>query len=318
MQQVFTYLGESSIRIDAFLQTVLPHTTRSFIQAAIKNSQVMINQTLVEKSSHILKKNQVVTYTPTNIQIDVSHIIPTTIPLPILYEDADCMVLQKPAGYAVHPGHSMNPDEITILHGIHALFIEKKIPFVPASVLVHRLDKDTTGCLLIAKNPHAHVMLQRQFKDRSVSKLYIALVAGIPTRAKARIEASIGRSTSDRTKMSVSSSTSARTAITEYELLSSSIKPDIALLKCTLLTGRTHQIRVHLHSIGHPIIGDVQYKNAQSESITKECAVQSICLHAWQLTFSSDGTEQTVFAPLPVEFKVACANGQIVLPTRFL
>lgn len=221
--------------------------------------------------------------------------------LEILYEDPHCLVINKPAGVAVQPGHGMEPGERTVTHDLPS-----------GSLLVHRLDKETTGCLLIAKNTEAHDLLQRQFAGRTVEKIYLALVTGIPKHSHAIIDAPIGRNIAERTKMGVSRTAKKRDAQTEYRVLNAS--NNIALLECKPKTGRTHQIRVHLASIGHPIVGDMKYggvcHSERSRTIdtrrrpSTPLRVTPLCLHAWKLSFDSPvGMRVHIEAPIPKEFK---------------
>src|SRR3989338_8531562 len=194
----------------------------------------------------------------------------------------------------------MHEGEKTILHGIAYLFQKKNLPFSSEAVLVHRLDKETTGCLLIAKSPAAHIALQKQFADRTVSKTYLALVAGVPSPPAATIDAPIGRSTHDRTTMGIQGASGFREAQTTYRTVSVSSKKDCALLTCDLHTGRTHQIRVHLSSVGHPVLGDGTYTSVLSERVTQDYDIHGLCLHAWKLEFVSpeDGERHMVTASL--------------------
>ncbi|MBI3336493.1 RluA family pseudouridine synthase [Candidatus Peregrinibacteria bacterium] len=185
-----------------------------------------------------------------------------------LYEDHFCAVLNKAAG--------VNVSEL------------------PYEFLVHRLDKETTGCLLIAKTADSLDLLQRQFKERTVQKVYLALVSGIPQHKHAIIDAPIGRNIAQRTKMGVSRIAKRREAQTEYRVLQTG--NNAALLECIPKTGRTHQIRVHLKSIGHPIVGDTKYGSKDHA----EC----MCLHAWKLSFGSPiGVRVHAEAPIPKEFQ---------------
>lgn len=217
------------------------------------------------------------------------------IDIPILYEDVDCLVVNKPAGFAVHPSETSHgqPTIIEILRAKHGEDLD----------LVHRLDKETTGCLLIAKSAGAYAKLQKQFSDRSVQKTYLAIVAGIPKEKKARIEAEIGRSLVNRVKMSLFKTGYSRPAVTNYEVLTQSA--DAALLRCDIETGRTHQIRVHLSSIGHPILGDTKYNSVDSRIVTNAHGITSLCLHARELRFTAIGKkkEVTVQAPVPEAFR---------------
>ncbi|MSR86934.1 RluA family pseudouridine synthase [Candidatus Peribacteria bacterium] len=290
-------------RLDAFLAAEGRMLSRAKAQKAIDDRQVRVNDNVVTKSSHRLQEGDKVSLQDSerrekesgNIQSEDLH-------LPVLYEDDACLVIDKPAGLAVHPGAGMVENEKTVLHGIAFLFQERSLPFSTESVLVHRLDKDTTGCLLIAKTPEAHLLLQKQFETRTVHKTYLALVAGVPEVPTATVDAPIGRSVGNRTKMSVRASFTSREAQTTYRTLAS-VK-NVALLECDLHTGRTHQIRVHLHSIGYPVLGDSSYVSALSERLTQEFDIRNICLHAWKLTFTSpaDQKEHALKAGLPQTF----------------
>lgn len=222
--------------------------------------------------------------------------------LEILYEDPHCLVINKPADLAVQPGHGMRENERTLLDDIREHFVHNDIPFSSETILVHRLDKETTGCLLIAKNRDIHEILQKQFENRTIEKNYLALVAGVPSHEHAIIDAPIGRSISERTKMGVSRIATRREAQTQYRTIGHT--SDIALLMCTPRSGRTHQIRVHLTSIGHPILGDKKYSSGLSKDLAEHHMIQTLCLHAWKLSFDSPiGQRVHVEAPLPKELR---------------
>ncbi|MEK7218457.1 MAG: RluA family pseudouridine synthase [Patescibacteria group bacterium] len=301
-------------RLDVFLASEGRMLSRARAQKAIEEGRALVNDSPVTKASHRLQEGDKVTLKgeerkagPAFDAVDLH--------LPVLYEDGSCLVLNKPAGLAVHPGAGMAPGETTVLHGIAFLFRERSLPrkgawpprgFTPFSaeaVLVHRLDKDTTGCLLVAKDPASHATLQKQFETRTVRKQYLALVAGVPENAQAVIDAPIGRSTSNRTTMAVTGSSGSREAQTTYHVLES--KGHASLLLCDLHTGRTHQVRVHLSSIGHPVLGDGTYRNELSERLRDEFGIASLCLHAWKLSFNSpaDGQEHQAEALLPSLFE---------------
>lgn len=277
----------------------------------VKAGCVLVNGRIARKSAIVLKEGDVIEVSATLAPVTETRLAPSDIELPVLYEDDACMVLQKPAGIAVHPGAGMAPDAETVLHGIVRLFAERGLPFSSASVLVHRIDKDTTGCLLVAKTPQAHKALQEQFAARTIGKTYLALVLGVPDPPAAMIDATIGRSSADRTKMTVIGAGKSREARTTYRTLSAS--NETALLACDLHTGRTHQIRVHLKSIGHPLLGDPAYGSRESEALSEKLGIRSICLHAWKLTFSSpvDGKEHTVEAEMPSSFRKALMSSEI-------
>lgn len=213
--------------------------------------------------------------------------------IPILYEDSSCLVVNKPAGITVHPAASTK-NETTLIEVLQA-------QIGSPLKLVHRIDKDTTGCLLVAKNAQALHSLQTQFRNRTVRKTYLAVVAGIPKEKKAIIEGEIGRSLVNRVKMTLFRTGKSRKAVTTYEVLSHS--DTASLLRCDIHTGRTHQIRVHLRSIGHPILGDEKYGTDRSKELSRLLNVQSVLLHAWKIQFVSEGKEASVEAEIPHALK---------------
>jgi len=289
--------------LDKALAEAQTHLSRVKAGTLIRSGAVLLNGRVVRKPAHLVKPEDRVEVTADGAPASESHIVPKDLKLKILYEDAACLVIEKPAGIAMHPAPGLPKDEPTILHGVAFLFKKKKLPFAASSVLVHRLDRETTGCLLIAKTSQAHAALQKQFKDRTIRKTYLAAVAGVPAESEAHIDAPIGRHVSQRTKMSVLGATHARSAQTTYHVLSQSRQA--ALLACDLHTGRTHQIRVHLSVIGHPVLGDTTYASPVSERIAEEQGIDRLCLHAWKLTFRSPTAKKktTVIAPLPPLFR---------------
>ncbi len=295
---------DSPARLDAFLASQNKELSRSKLQKLIKAKAVFVNGKAITKQAYQLTPGDEVAVTEGMEKEVVVALTPSDLNLEILYEDELCFVINKPAGYAVHPAPGeKNAD--TILHGVAFLFEQRFLPFSTESVLVHRLDKETTGCMLIAKSPRAHEELQAQFSDRTIEKTYLAIVAGVPNPPRAVINAPVGRNLTDRTKMSVQKTSVSREAKTTYRTLAST--NETALLACDLHTGRTHQIRVHLRAIGHSILGDETYKTPGSENLTQTHHVKGLCLHAWKLTFISPEDKRThvVEAPLPQLFKDA-------------
>jgi 23S rRNA pseudouridine1911/1915/1917 synthase len=291
-------------RLDIFLAKNDAAISRIKARDMIKGGLVMVNGRIARKPAQILVQGDTVEVSQSDEPVTETRLHSADLDLPVLYEDDACMVIGKPAGISVHPGSGIPKDTDTILHGIAHLFKERKLPFSSSSVLVHRLDKDTTGALLVAKNAKAHKILQKQFEDRTVQKTYLAIVAGVPDPPSAMIDASIGRSSLNRTKMTVlGGSGKTREARTTYRTLDAS--KNAALLACDLHTGRTHQIRVHLQAIQHPILGDPTYKNSESETVSEQAGIDSLCLHAWKLTFHSpaDDKDHTVTTSLPSSFQ---------------
>jgi 23S rRNA pseudouridine1911/1915/1917 synthase len=301
-------------RLDAFLVSQGVFLSRNKAQKAIEDGLVFVNDDIIEKPAYQLAEGDEVTVTVSDVIETSSVIKPVDLSLEVLYEDNACFVIHKPAGIAVHPGAGIGPDEPTILHGIAHLFAERALPFSAASVLVHRLDRETTGCLLIAKSADAHIALQKQFESRTVEKMYLAVVAGAPSPASAMIDAPISRSPVQRTKMSVLGvASSARPAKTTYRTLATNAGKTVALLECDLHTGRTHQIRVHLQAIGHPILGDDTYTTTASDRLSKELQVQNLCLHARMIQFVSpaDKGMHCIEAPVPETLRNALRNARI-------
>lgn len=293
-------------RLDAFLAADGRSISRGKAQKAIDDGRVTVNDEVITKASFRLQEGDVVELTEAETVAAFDDMMdPVDMKLNVLYEDKSCMVIDKPAGFAVHPGAGMSPGEQTILHGAAFLYKERSLPFSASSVLAHRLDKETTGCLLLAKDPASHVALQKQFEERTIEKTYLALTAGLPSPPDAVIDAPVGRSVSDRTVMAVRAVSGARDARTTYRTLAT--KENVALLACDLHTGRTHQIRVHLHAIGFPILGDSTYTSPLSERLNQEYDIRTLMLHAWKLSFDSpaNGKRQKVEAALPSSFEEA-------------
>lgn len=305
-------------RLDLFLAKDGRVLSRSKAKDMIERGLVTVNGAAVTKPSHRLEEGDTVALEESEDEAIPSDIEPVDLKLSVLHEDDACLVIDKPAGIAVHPGAGMGPDDRTMLNGIAFLFAERGLPFSADAVLVHRLDIDTTGCLLVAKTPEAHRFLQKQFEERTVRKEYLAAVAGVPDPPSAVIDASIGRSSSDRTKMTIYGSGKTRAARTTYRTLYST--KDAALLACELHTGRTHQIRVHLSSLGHPILGDETYANPLAERVAHAHGIEAICLHAWRLRFQPyDGAAPVACeSALPSPFADAIAKTGLSpgLPSR--
>jgi len=227
-------------------------------------------------------------------KIDVQ---PEPIPLEIIFEDNDLIVINKPAGLTVHPGAGQR--EHTLVNALlsHCATLSgiggKERPGI-----VHRLDKETSGCLVVAKNDMAHRELSKQFAARMVEKVYLALVAGRLCKATGVIEEKIGRHPVHRQRMRVTS-VRGRSAKTEYRVIRSS--KEASLIECRLHTGRTHQIRVHLHHLGQPVLGDKVYAQRATKSFPRQM------LHAWKLGFHHPRTGEwkNFEAPLPPDFKEA-------------
>jgi 23S rRNA pseudouridine1911/1915/1917 synthase len=288
---LFRFEGKESERLDKFLVNLMPDYSRSRIQSFIRDGHVTIDDIAAHKSGQVLDRPALIT-----VQIPQaapSDLIPEDIPLDIVFENEDLMVVNKPAGMVVHPaiGHLTG----TLVHAAlgHAPNIEG-VGGEERPGVVHRLDKDTSGLILLAKNDRAHRWLQEQFRLRKVQKVYLALVDGHPPTPIGRIEVAIGRNTKDRNLMAAVPQHKGRESITEYKTLE--VFPEHTLLEVHPETGRTHQIRVHLQFLGCPVAGDVIYGHRKST-----IPVERHFLHAAQLTIRLVGekTPRTFQAPLP-------------------
>lgn len=307
------FIASNACRLDQAIAGANESLSRSQVQKYIRDGAVTVDGSIVKKPAYLLSEGQNITVGTNALSSPAPHPLhPTDQELSLLYEDERCLVIDKPAGIAVHPGHAMKPGEETLLHGL-AFLLQNDSDTLENATLVHRLDKETTGCLLVAKDREAHAMLQKQFEERTVQKTYLAITAGIPHPKKALIDAPIGRNVRDRTKMSILGSAGSREAKTTYEVLDTS--EDASLLQLHLHTGRTHQIRVHLQSIGHPILGDTSYTSKESIKLKEHYALEGLCLHAWRLSFVSpaDQREHTVEAPLSPLFSQALDTLRLTL-----
>lgn len=252
--------GQSPMRIDKFLTDRILHVSRTRVQASADAGNIMVNGAPV-KSNHKVKANDVVTVMLDYPPRDTS-IVPEDIPLDIVYEDDDLLVVNKKAGMVVHPGHG-NFDG-TLLNALAYHYGERK-PFEasdPRLGLVHRIDKDTSGLLLVAKNDYAKSYLAKQFFEKTTDRLYNALVWGEPD-AEGTVIGNIGRDPKDRLRMAVfpEGSDEGKHAVTHYRVIESFHY--VSLIECKLETGRTHQIRAHMRHIGHPLFCDERYGGDQ-------------------------------------------------------
>jgi 23S rRNA pseudouridine1911/1915/1917 synthase len=252
-------------RLDRWLAMNLPAFSRSRLQALVAAGDLELDGRVVTDAGHKLKAGQnLVLKVPPPVAAEP---IAQDIPLDILFEDADLIVINKPAGLVVHPaaGH----EDGTLVNALvaHCGDSLSGIGGVRRPGIVHRLDKDTSGVLVVAKNDHAHKALSAQFADHGrtgpLQRAYLALVWGMPKRPHGTVNAAIDRSTKNREKMAVVPDGRGREAITHYEVLETyptgSNEPVASLIRCELETGRTHQIRVHLAHLGHPVMGDMVY-----------------------------------------------------------
>jgi 23S rRNA pseudouridine1911/1915/1917 synthase len=282
------------IRIDRYLVRALPELSRSRIQQLIRAGFVRLNGATTRPHQVVRTGDQIEVTQPPPEKIETQ---PEAIPLEVLFEDDDLIVINKPAGMTVHPGagHREHTLVNALLHHCPTL---SGIGGKERPGIVHRLDKETSGCLVTAKNDIAHRELSKQFAARTVEKIYLALVAGKLRKQTGIIEEKIGRHPVHRQRMSVASPRG-RAARTEYRVLRSS--EEASLLECRLHSGRTHQVRVHLHHLGHPVLGDNLYAPRFAKNFPRQM------LHAWKLGFRHPRTGEwkNFEAPLPDDFKQA-------------
>ena len=281
-------------RLDAFLARMGEGLTRSAAQKLIEQGQVLRNGKPGKKNDK-LNPGDIVEYTvPEAKPVDI---VATEMPLDIVYEDEDVLVINKPKGLVVHPAAGHQED--TLVNGL-LYAMGDDLSGINGELrpgIVHRIDKDTSGLLAVAKNDLAHTMLASQLKDHSMARTYDAIVCGNLKEDSGTVDAPIGRHPTDRKKMCVTQHNS-KPAITHWEVVTR--YKGYTHIRCKLETGRTHQIRVHMAYIGHPILGDTVYGHKKPEQ-----GQSSQCLHAGALCFAHprDGRPILVFAELPQYFK---------------
>lgn len=260
----FVYNEKDSVRLDKYLATELKNLnySRTFISNLIKQEQVLVNDLTINSAKHLLNENDKVTINIKHVENSNTELVGTKISIPIIYEDEDIIVINKPNNLTVHPGAG-NKDN-TLVNGL--IYNMKQLSDLNDETrpgIVHRIDKQTTGLLVVAKNNQAHYFLSEQLKEHKIKRVYIALVHGTISERSGTIDAPIARDVKNRLKMAVSEENS-KPAITHFEVLSRFEK--YTLVKCELETGRTHQIRVHFQWINHPILNDVLYSKYKIEN----------------------------------------------------
>ena len=280
-------------RLDKYLTEKNEESSRSTIQRLIDEKKILVNEKK-EKASYKVQEGDCVTVEedkPKEIEIKAQEI-----PIEVIYEDNDIIVVNKPKGLVVHPANG-NPDG-TLVNAIMAI-CKDSLSGIGGEIrpgIVHRLDKDTSGILIVAKNDQAHINMSEQIKNREVKKTYIALVRGLVKENEATIDMPIARSKKDRKKMAVDKN--GKQAITHIKVLKR--YDDYTLLEVNIETGRTHQIRVHLSEIGYPVVGDMVYSNGKNKF-----GIEGQCLHAKSLDFKHPitGKHMHLEAELPDYFK---------------
>lgn len=293
MKKYIVSSDDANIRIDVYLSKKNTDISRVAVQRLIENEKILVNNKKTKPSYKVQINDEITVEEEQVKEIDIK---PQDIPVEIIYEDTEIIVVNKPKGMVVHPANG-NPDG-TLVNAIMAI-CKDSLSGIGGEIrpgIVHRLDKDTSGILIIAKNDKSHINLSEQIKNHEVEKTYIALVKGIVKENEATINMPIGRSNKDRKKMAVTNK--GKEAITHFKVTQRYDK--YTLLEVKIETGRTHQIRVHLSQIGYPIVGDTTYSNGKNE-----WDIKGQCLHAKSLKFKHPLTEKEMFleAELPEYFE---------------
>ena len=293
----FTYqigLEEDEERLDKWISGALPDLSRSYIQKCIKENHVLVNQKPQKASYRLKVDDEIVFSIPEAVEPAIEA---EDIPLAVLYEDEDVLVVNKPKGMVVHPapGHYSGTLVNAVLY--HCRGCLSGINGVMRPGIVHRIDQDTTGSLIVCKNDHAHKLIAAQLKEHTITRRYRAIVHGVLLQDNGVIDAPIGRDPKERKRMAVNES-NGKPAVTHYTVLQRFNA--YTYIECRLETGRTHQIRVHMASIGHPILGDEVYCPLKSPY-----RLTGQTLHAMVIGFLHPTTEEytLVTAPLPEYFE---------------
>jgi len=290
----------AGLRIDLALAKLFPQYSRNRLQVWLRSGNVLVDGKHLERSARTIGGEKIELAAPP--AADVATPKAQRMALEIVFEDKDLIVVNKPAGLIVHPGAG-NPDR-TLMNGLlaHAPSLRQ----VPRAGIVHRLDKDTSGLMVVAKNVTAQARLAAQLAARSVKRSYLALVHGEPP-AHGAIDAPIGRDARARTRMAVTArGKEARTSFRVLERIGRGARPGFALLECRLETGRTHQIRVHLQHLRHPLVGDTVYRRGKRDGVL--FARQALHAAALELIHPRSGKIMRWSAPLPADMKKLLAS----------
>ncbi|MCH2061681.1 MAG: RluA family pseudouridine synthase [Verrucomicrobiales bacterium] len=276
MELHYTAKDGQGERLDRFIASKLGEMSRARIQSLIKNAHITLNGSPTKPGRLLADGDLISVSIPAPVSADAQ---PENIPLEVLHEDEHIIVINKPHGLVVHPAAG-NPNGTLVNALLHHCESLSGIGGVERPGIVHRLDKDTSGCLVAAKTDTAHRTLCDCFARHQVTKVYLAVVEGCPPSLSGRIENHISRNPNDRQKMAVVMPPLGKPAITEYKVRSP--RGDASLVECRIFTGRTHQIRVHMKSLGTPILGDPVYARPARQKV----AAPRLMLHAWKLGFT--------------------------------
>jgi 23S rRNA pseudouridine1911/1915/1917 synthase len=292
------------VRLDVFLREKFPDLSRGTMQRLIEQGHIRVDGQTV-KPTHAPRAGEAIEiFFP---EPESAEAKPEKIPLEILFEDKSLLVVNKPAGLVVHPaaGHAEHTLVNALLH--HCKGSLSGIGGVARPGIVHRIDKETSGCLVVAKNDETHLALSKQFAERTVEKFYDALVIGVPKTDSGEIHAALARHPVERKRMAVTADADGRAAHTSWRVLRRFAHA--AHVEAEIHTGRTHQIRVHLQHLGHPLLGDTAYGAKPNKKISALTgyAAPRVMLHARKLSFTHPRTGKTVKfeAPLPEDFRQA-------------
>src|SRR5437764_10175029 len=294
MNKLIVDSSHAGQRLDRFLAASLTAFSRSRLQALIRDGWVKLNGKPARPRDLVRRGDSIEWREPEITKIEAE---PEPMDLDILFEDDDLLVINKPAGLVVHPG--AGHEQHTLVNALLAHCQNLSgIGGKERPGIVHRLDKETSGALVVAKNDATHRALSSQFAARTMTKIYLALVAGILRQKSGVIDKAIARHPVHRQRMSIARR-QGRSAKTEYRVLRSGA--DISLVECILQSGRTHQIRVHLHHLGHPVLGDKLYGGKRAGDFPRQM------LHAWKLAFHHPRTGEPMnfIAPIPSDFENA-------------
>ena len=283
-------------RLDQYLAAQLPELSRARVQALIKEGEITVNGKSTKAKTPVERNMRIEVNIP---EPEPAEAQPQDIPISVLFEDKHVIVIDKESGMVVHPAAG-NPDGTLVNAVLFHCGDLSGIGGVERPGIVHRLDKDTSGCIVVAKNDQAHLSLTTQFAERDTGKIYLAVVQGCPKEPKGTVFTNIGRHPVNRLKMAVVNPGSGKPAITDWEVLHYDAATDSSLVMCTLHTGRTHQIRVHMLHLGHPLIGDPIYAHPQRQ----KARPGRLMLHAWRLAFNhpEDGRRIAIQSPIPAEY----------------